>query len=89
MKLPLPAPLPPAPEAKQVPISVTQLDKSKCFACNKKVGLLGIECKCQLVFCNMHRMPEDHQCTINWRELGQKKLEKEHKKVVAKKIAEI
>lgn len=50
---------------------------------------MGIECKCELVFCNLHRMPEDHACSFNWREAGKKKLEKEHIKVVAKKISEI
>ena len=67
MQVSIPQPEVPAVEVKQVVLSVIQADKSRCATCNKKVGLLGIECKCQLVFCNMHRMPEDHQCTINYR----------------------
>lgn len=66
-----------------------QADKSKCFACSKKIGIYGIECKCKLVFCNLHRMPEDHECSIDYRQLGKEKLAKEVKKVVAKKLSDI
>lgn len=35
----------------------------RCNLCNKKCGLLSIECKgCEKVFCSVHRLPEDHQC---------------------------
>lgn len=44
-----------------------QKDRKRCFQCNKKVGLLGTECKCKFVFCNAHRLPEDHQCDFDFR----------------------
>jgi predicted nucleic acid binding AN1-type Zn finger protein len=35
----------------------------RCSLCKKKCGLLVIECKgCKKAFCNLHRLPEDHQC---------------------------
>ena len=34
-----------------------QTDRKRCFCCRKKVGLLGIECKCGFVYCNGHRLP--------------------------------
>jgi hypothetical protein len=52
-----------------------QADRSKCFQCTKKVGLLG--------------MPEDHNCTVDYKQLGKAKLYKEIKKVVASKINHI
>lgn len=52
-----------------------QVDKSKCFACSKKIGLLGVECKCNFIFCNSHRLPQDHHCEINYKDQGKKKLE--------------
>ena len=33
------------------------VDRKRCFDCKKKVGLLGVECKCGFVFCNKHRLP--------------------------------
>jgi AN1-type zinc finger protein 5/6 len=33
-----------------------QKDKSKCFACRRRVGHLGFECKCEYVFCSQVRI---------------------------------
>ena len=71
---------------RDAPVKREQLDKKRCFSCNKKVGLLGIECKCTFVFCNGHRLPEDHECEFNHKEKGQKKLETEMVKVEFQKI---
>jgi len=35
---------------------------SRCVICQKKVGILGFECKCSGTFCEKHRMMESHQC---------------------------
>ena len=35
---------------------------SRCEVCNKKVGLLGFVCKCEHVFCEKHRLREQHSC---------------------------
>jgi AN1-type zinc finger protein 5/6 len=45
-----------------------QVDRKRCFTCKKKVGLLGNECKCKFVFCNAHRLPEEHCCNFNFKE---------------------
>jgi len=40
--------------------------KNKCYTCNKKLNLIQIEiskCKCEHVFCDLHRFPETHQCS--------------------------
>ena len=40
-----------------------QQDHSRCFACRKKVGLLGVRCTgCDCSYCNAHRLPEHHHC---------------------------
>lgn len=66
-----------------------QKDKKRCFDCNKKTGLLGIECKCGYVYCNAHRMPEIHNCGFDHKQTGKDKLKKEVIKVYNGKIAEI
>jgi len=35
---------------------------TRCFICQKKVGVLGFACKCEGTFCEKHRLAEAHQC---------------------------
>lgn len=74
----------PAPE---VPTPPTQADRTKCYQCNKKVGLLGTDCKCSFTFCNLHRLPEDHECPIDYRGLGRQTLQKKAEKVASRKVS--
>lgn len=46
----------------------------KCSVCNKKANGLGIICKCGLKFCMEHRMPEEHNCTFDFKTYYQKKI---------------
>lgn len=39
---------------------IKQTDFSKCWTCEKKVGIRGFTCKCQYYFCKKHRLPENH-----------------------------
>ena len=32
-----------------------QINTSRCFSCNKKIGLTGFKCRCSYVFCSEHR----------------------------------
>ena len=57
--------------------------------CRKKVGLLGIECKCGNVYCNLHRLPEEHECNFNHQKAAKEKLEKEIVKVYNGKLENI
>lgn len=41
--------------------------KRKCYYCSKKVGVLGIECRCGELFCTKHRHPEDHKCKFDFK----------------------
>lgn len=41
--------------------------KNRCSFCNKKVGFSGIDCRCGSLFCSMHRYPEQHQCTFDFK----------------------
>lgn len=34
--------------------------------CNKKIRITDIECKCKLIFCKLHRLPEYHNCSYNF-----------------------
>jgi hypothetical protein len=63
--------------------------KNRCFKCNKKLGILGFECKCKIRFCSSHLTPEIHNCTFDYKSEKCKQLEKTLVKVVADKIIRI
>jgi len=66
-----------------------QTNKNRCFVCHKKIGTTetpGIECKCNYFFCPVHRMPNDHDCPLDFKSLQRKKLAKENKAVNHKKF---
>lgn len=48
--------------------------KNKCPVCQKKIGVLGIECRCGSIFCSLHRYPDQHNCSFNFREHDKKIL---------------
>lgn len=60
--------------------------KKKCVICKKKVGLLGYECKCGNIYCSLHRMPEDHQCKIDYKTEGKDKLRVNNPLIINDKI---
>ena len=63
-----------------------QKNKKRCFCCRKKVGLTGIECRCGYVFCGIHRYPDQHECTFDFKAFDRAKIAKNNQKVVADKV---
>lgn len=67
--------------------------KPRCSyeGCNKKLKLTDMECSCQQRYCQLHRLPEDHNCNFDFvkkeKELLKKKLLSE--KTVADKVIRI
>ena len=64
-------------------------DSNRCFACNKRVGLAGFKCKCEIVFCSTHRYPEKHQCTFDFKKAGRETIAKANPVVKAEKLDKI
>ena len=48
------------------------MGKKRCsFAgCKVKLKLSDVECRCKLKFCSKHRLPEQHQCSIDYKNLN-------------------
>jgi len=63
--------------------------KNRCFSCNKKVGLTGFKCRCENLFCGLHRYSDQHDCTFDYKTEGRAKLEKDNPQVVGSKIRKI
>jgi len=69
--------------------AVVQKNKERCFKCNKRVGLLGFPCKCELVFCAAHRFPDSHACAFDHRNAAVKKIEADNPLIQAAKVSKI
>mmetsp|Transcript_23817 Transcript_23817/g.48386 ORF Transcript_23817/g.48386 Transcript_23817/m.48386 type:complete len:210 (+) Transcript_23817:54-683(+) len=72
-------PPPPEPPKKQV-------NTSRCFLCNKKVGLLGFKCKCEFVFCALHRHSDTHSCAFDYKAQGKELLTRANPVIAPKKL---
>ena len=48
--------------------------KKRCQSCNKRVRLLGFECRCGYVFCGDHRYAEKHSCTFDYKKMEREAL---------------
>ncbi|XP_077297652.1 zinc finger AN1-type doctor no [Arctopsyche grandis] len=63
--------------------------KNRCAVCRKKVGLTGFECRCDGLFCSVHRYSDKHDCTFDYRELGAQEIRRNNPVVVGEKIQKI
>lgn len=63
--------------------------RNRCFSCNKKVGLTGFRCRCENLFCSMHRYSDQHECSFDYKTDGRAKLERDNPQVVGAKIRKI
>ena len=49
-------------------------DITKCYLCQRKLGIYGVPCKCCHVFCSLHRHFDDHKCTYDFKKAYTAKL---------------
>ena len=40
---------------------------TKCTICNKKLKLTDFACRCGITFCTKHRLPEQHNCSHDFK----------------------
>jgi len=63
---------------------------NRCKICRVKVGLLGYSCRCSpnKYFCGKHRLPENHDCSIDFT-LEKSSLVKKLPRIVNDKVIKI
>jgi hypothetical protein len=66
-----------------------QLDTTRCWSCNKKVGLLGFKCRCEYVFCSMHRYSDKHPCSFDYKAMARANLQKANPVIKGAKVEKI
>jgi AN1-type zinc finger protein 5/6 len=63
--------------------------KKKCFNCKKKIKMINYECRCKNTFCIKCRLPENHNCSFDFKTDGKNNLSKKLIKVTTTKIIQI
>jgi hypothetical protein len=66
-----------------------QKNPSRCFSCNKRVGLTGFKCRCEYVFCSTHRYSDKHNCEYDYKAANRDLLTKANPTIVADKVQRI
>ncbi|GLT40619.1 hypothetical protein SLA2020_147370 [Shorea laevis] len=62
---------------------------NRCMVCRKRVGLAGFKCRCGTTFCGMHRYPEQHGCTFDFKKVGREEIARANPLVKAEKLEKI
>lgn len=62
---------------------------NRCFTCKKRVGLTGFKCRCDNVFCSLHRHSDKHVCSYDYKAAGRDAIAKANPIVKAGKIDKI
>lgn len=56
------------------PPKKVQANTSRCWTCNRKIGLTGFQCKCEFFFCSEHRYSDRHECPFDYKAQGKQLL---------------
>jgi hypothetical protein len=89
--------LPPSPPALSLPEiagdvrapDAAVVQSNRCSVCRKRVGLTGFKCRCDVTFCGVHRYPEKHGCTFDFKKIGREEIARANPLVIAEKLQKI
>jgi predicted nucleic acid binding AN1-type Zn finger protein len=62
---------------------------NRCASCRKKVGLTGFRCRCGTTFCGIHRYPEQHGCSFDFKSMGREAIAKANPLIKGEKLNRI
>ncbi|KAJ2810013.1 hypothetical protein FBU31_008082, partial [Coemansia sp. 'formosensis'] len=66
------------------PTKRTQANKGRCFSCRARVPLVKQttnKCRCDFVFCDTHRFPDQHDCEFDHMARDRLDLEKKNPRI--------
>jgi len=75
--------------AEPSPTSSPQKQKNRCDICRKKVGLTGFDCRCGGVYCGIHRYSDTHNCSFDYKALGEQEIRKNNPVVKTEKVVKL
>ncbi|XP_062117570.1 zinc finger A20 and AN1 domain-containing stress-associated protein 6-like [Humulus lupulus] len=85
----VPALAPPVLKLPEVAAEVVVAQPNRCLVCKKRVGLTGFKCRCGTTFCGVHRYPEKHGCTFDFKRVGREEIARANPLVKAEKLDKI
>ncbi|KAK0407202.1 hypothetical protein QR680_019072 [Steinernema hermaphroditum] len=59
---------------------------NRCHTCNKRVGLMGFQCRCGGMYCGDHRYDSAHNCSFDYKLVEREDIRKKNPTVVGDKI---
>jgi len=62
---------------------------ARCLSCRKRIGLTGFKCRCGNTYCGLHRYPEEHGCSFDYKTQGREELEKANPAIKPKKVEKL
>jgi len=63
--------------------------KNRCFSCKKKLGLTGFSCRCGGLYCAVHRYTDKHECSFDYKAMGEREISEANPVIVAAKLNKI
>lgn len=63
--------------------------RNRCGSCKRRVGLTGFTCRCGMMFCGIHRYPEKHDCTFDFKTIGKEAIAKANPVIKGVKLEKI
>ena len=60
---------------------------NRCDICNKKVGVFSFKCKCNGIFCSVHRYSETHSCPFDYKGEAKEQLAKSNPVIAPDKVS--
>lgn len=66
-----------------------QKNKKRCWSCNRRVGVNGIQCRCGFIFCGQHRYPYEHECKFDHKGLQKQQIRAHNPHILKKKLDRI
>ncbi|KAG8198956.1 hypothetical protein JTE90_001756 [Oedothorax gibbosus] len=68
---------------------MTKKNKRRCGVCNKKLGLTATPCRCEGIFCAIHRYDREHNCTFDYKGVGAEEIRKNNPKIIGERVRKI
>ena len=72
---------------------INKIDKDPSLCqyadCRKRIKITDFACKCEKLYCKMHKSPENHECTYDYREIGLKTKKIGEMKCVSNKMQKL
>ena len=67
-----------------------KINKCNYIDCNNKLKITALKCKCDNLYCNLHRLPELHECKyIDVEQDKKRKKTIDNMRCISKKIDKI